>query len=374
MWLPRTAASRDPACQPPVVLHLAGTGDYSVTLQQLHAQRLAYLGVGSLLLVNPFYKPRRPASQKYSSLPHLSDLFLMGGSLILECWLLLRWLEDRGYSPLALHGVSLGGFMASLAASVYNRPLPLVPCLSWTSSSPCYVRGSLSDSLDWEVIRQQLAGDAAFRERIWPLIRDSGCPPRYRVPATFADPLQAAAKGDNGVDPNPAWLTDSIRSLGSLERLRSVYTSISDYGVGLFASGQRSRDDQTPTQDDIQMMNAMENKHRQQRHQPDTAEEKDVREFVTCLLDYFTHMGNFEPPVGPIYSLQALGDGYIPRDGVFPLTELWPDMHCRVVNGGHVNTIFMNLYFPTKPHDLRNIVLESMGLFDSALNKPRLRL
>jgi hypothetical protein len=56
---------------------------------------------------------------------------------------LLNWAEKQGLGPLCCHGISMGGHMASLAASAWPKPISLVPCLAWTSASVtfCQVRG-----------------------------------------------------------------------------------------------------------------------------------------------------------------------------------------------------------------------------------------
>lgn len=47
-----------------------------------------------------------------SSLKNVSDLFVMGGALILESTVLLRWLEREGYWPLGMTGISMGGYVS----------------------------------------------------------------------------------------------------------------------------------------------------------------------------------------------------------------------------------------------------------------------
>ncbi len=59
----------------------------------------------------------------------------MGGCLVTEGLVLMRWLEKLGYGPFALTGLSMGGHMASLASTVWPKPLALIPCLSWTTAA-----------------------------------------------------------------------------------------------------------------------------------------------------------------------------------------------------------------------------------------------
>ena len=65
----------------------------------------------------------------------------MGACLITEGLALMNWCERLGLGPLVLSGFSMGGHMASLTSTVYNKPLALVPCLSWTTAGPVFTRG-----------------------------------------------------------------------------------------------------------------------------------------------------------------------------------------------------------------------------------------
>ncbi len=47
-----------------------------------------------------------------SSLLNVSDLFVMGGALILESLALFHWCERHGLGPLAVTGISMGGFVS----------------------------------------------------------------------------------------------------------------------------------------------------------------------------------------------------------------------------------------------------------------------
>ena len=52
-----------------------------------------------------------------SSLHNVSDLFVMGGALVLESMALLHWCERQGYGPLGLTGISMGGHVSILNIS-----------------------------------------------------------------------------------------------------------------------------------------------------------------------------------------------------------------------------------------------------------------
>ena len=48
-----------------------------------------------------------------SQLHHVSDLFVMGLALMLECMSLLHWLEGMGLGPVGLTGISMGGHVSA---------------------------------------------------------------------------------------------------------------------------------------------------------------------------------------------------------------------------------------------------------------------
>lgn len=70
-------------------------------------------------------------ADRRSSLKNVSDLFVMGGALILESAVLLHWLEREGYGPLGMTGISMGGHVSPLlcAASLFIDPTMPAQCM-----------------------------------------------------------------------------------------------------------------------------------------------------------------------------------------------------------------------------------------------------
>ncbi|VDO70700.1 unnamed protein product [Schistosoma margrebowiei] len=96
-----------------VCVHFSGTGDHNYYRRRIFlANNLIKDGIASIILMNPFYSKRKPDDQQGSSLNFVSDLFIMGGALIMECSALLEWCERNGYGPFALHGISMGGYVS----------------------------------------------------------------------------------------------------------------------------------------------------------------------------------------------------------------------------------------------------------------------
>uniref|UniRef100_A0A0K8TRX4 Protein ABHD18 n=1 Tax=Tabanus bromius TaxID=304241 RepID=A0A0K8TRX4_TABBR len=152
----------------PMCIHLAGTGDHYFWRRRNFIAKplLREGGIGAIILENPFYGVRKPEDQVRSNLHNVSDIFVMGGCLILESLVLLKWCEKMGFGPLGITGLSMGGHMASLAATNWPKPLVLVPCLSWSTAASVFTQGVMSQSINWDILETQYFSDGNFRERL----------------------------------------------------------------------------------------------------------------------------------------------------------------------------------------------------------------
>lgn len=54
--------------------------------------------------------------------------------------------------------------MASLAATVWAKPLALVPCLSWTTAATVFTRGVMSKAVAWKALETEYYSDKNYRE------------------------------------------------------------------------------------------------------------------------------------------------------------------------------------------------------------------
>uniref|UniRef100_A0A3B3XCV0 Abhydrolase domain containing 18 n=1 Tax=Poecilia mexicana TaxID=48701 RepID=A0A3B3XCV0_9TELE len=166
----------------PVCIQLAGTGDHFFWRRRTLMARpmIKEAGMASLLLENPYYilyishGYRKPKDQLRSCLKNVSDLFVMGGALILESTVLLRWLEREGYWPLGMTGISMGGYMASLAVTNWPKPIPLIPCLSWSTASSVFTTGVLSRAVNWAELEKQYAVNSVYETEIIKLLEYCG--------------------------------------------------------------------------------------------------------------------------------------------------------------------------------------------------------
>lgn len=160
----------------PVCIHLAGTGDHHFWRRRTLMARpmIKEACMASLLLENPYYGCRKPKDQIRSCLKNVSDLFVMGGALVLESAALLHWLEREGYGPLGMTGISMGGHMASLAVTNWPKPLPLIPCLSWSTASAVFTTGVLSKAVNWRELEKQYYTQTVYEEEIIQMLEYCG--------------------------------------------------------------------------------------------------------------------------------------------------------------------------------------------------------
>ncbi|GMH45352.1 hypothetical protein BSKO_13309 [Bryopsis sp. KO-2023] len=132
------------------VLHLPGTGDHGFRRRLRLGYPLLKHGIASLILEGPFYGARRPDFQRGSKLRRVSDLFTLGRATIEESLSLLHWAEGKGFKPLGVSGLSMGGVHACMVASFYPGDLACCPILAPRSAAVAFCEGALQHGiLDW---------------------------------------------------------------------------------------------------------------------------------------------------------------------------------------------------------------------------------
>ncbi|XP_041653986.1 protein ABHD18 isoform X2 [Cheilinus undulatus] len=310
----------------PVCIQLAGTGDHYFWRRRTLMARpmVKEAAMASLLLENPYYGYRKPKDQLRSCLKNVSDLFVMGGALILESTVLLRWLQREGYWPLGMTGISMGGYMASLAVTNWPKPIPLVPCLSWSTASSVFTTGVLSRAVNWSELEKQYAVNSVYEEEIINLLEYCG-----------ADSFKTCQ--------------DLIKNHGSLDDLLTLSEDRSSSGQksgrGFMIGGDHvdhllsSVSSSGTTHDTVRSLNSSMLQGRKTASDSRPSLHKESISFMKGVMDECTHMANFSVPVDTslIIVVQAKEDAYIPRTGVLSLQEIWPQCEVRYLNGGHIS-------------------------------------
>lgn len=314
----------------PVCIHLAGTGDHFFWRRRTLIARpmIKEAGMASLLLENPYYGYRKPKDQIRSSLKNVSDLFVMGAALILESAALLHWLEREGYWPLGMTGVSMGGHMASLAVTNWPKPIPLIPCLSWSTASNVFTTGVLSKAVNWRELEKQYATHSVYEQEIIRMLEYCGTD-SFKMGQDFMknslsglelpdELLGLSAPRKDRVGLRSGGGADGVLIGGEGERLDQMLSAVSSGGPHL--NGLRGK-----------TVGAGSGR-RQSLH-------RESLDFMKGVMDECTHIANFSVPVDPslIIVIQAKEDAYIPRSGVRSLQEIWPGCEVRYLNGGHIS-------------------------------------
>ncbi|XP_031169671.1 protein ABHD18 isoform X2 [Sander lucioperca] len=328
----------------PVCIHLAGTGDHYFWRRRTLMARpmVKEAGMASLLLENPYYGYRKPKDQLRSSLKNVSDLFVMGGALILESTVLLRWLEREGYWPLGMTGISMGGYMASLAVTNWPKPIPLIPCLSWSTASSVFTTGVLSKAVNWRELEKQYAINSVYEEEIIKLLEYCGAD-SFKMGPEFAKNVDSSEhllvlSGDDratvGLNSKAGGEAEAGRGLfigGGLEggsaRVDQLLSSVNSSGMSL---------DTLPS---LLANNTLLGKKTDFAKCYRPSLHRESISFMKGVMDECTHMANFSVPVDTslIIVVQAKEDAYIPRTGVLSLQEIWPGCEVRYLNGGHIS-------------------------------------
>ncbi|XP_009889727.1 PREDICTED: uncharacterized protein C4orf29 homolog [Charadrius vociferus] len=331
----------------PVCIHLAGTGDHHFWRRRTLMARpmIKEACMASLLLENPYYGCRKPKDQLRSCLKNVSDLFVMGGALVLESAALLHWLEREGYGPLGMTGISMGGHMASLAVTNWPKPLPLIPCLSWSTASAVFTTGVLSKAVNWRELEKQYFTQTVYEEEIIQMLEYCGTD-SFKMGQDFVKNFPDSVDSLEDVDVTSTMFDlDSSNKTVSKEAVHSFTTSKST----LSASSERLLIQDAPKMQCINQTfstssNSNKNFTSQQGHKinkrrkSDTLQRESLR-FMKGVMDECTHVANFSVPVDPslIIVVQAKEDAYIPRTGVRSLQEIWPGCEIRYLDGGHVS-------------------------------------
>lgn len=61
--------------------------------------------------------------------------------------------------------------MASLAATNWPKPISLVPCLSWSTASPVFTQGVMSNSINWSLLQSQYFSDTMYQNDLAKMVK-----------------------------------------------------------------------------------------------------------------------------------------------------------------------------------------------------------
>lgn len=84
-------------------------------------------------------------------LRHVSDLFTLGRATIEESLSLLYWAKGKGFGPLGICGLSMGGVHSCMVAALYPENLACTPLLAPRSAAVAFCEGALQNGItNWQ--------------------------------------------------------------------------------------------------------------------------------------------------------------------------------------------------------------------------------
>jgi Alpha/beta hydrolase domain containing 18 len=117
------------------------------------ARKLARMGVGCMLIDNPFMGERKPRYQIDTVICRLSDYPLMIAACIEENRSILQWMNDYGMEKICATGVSQGGFTSAVAALRVDFPVGVVAVVPPNGVEDILRHGIPGRMLDWEALK-----------------------------------------------------------------------------------------------------------------------------------------------------------------------------------------------------------------------------
>ncbi|EZA47142.1 hypothetical protein X777_16607 [Ooceraea biroi] len=360
----------------PICLHLAGTGDHFFWRRRnlIAKPLLKESGIASILLENPFYGLRKPDDQKRSSLHNVCDIFIMGGCLIMESIILLNWCEQQGFGPLGITGLSMGGHMASLAATNWPKPISLVPCLSWSTASPVFTEGVMSASINWALLETQYFSDKIYKNDLAKMVKIIDQDDAFLAGQHFAKHYPASMKRVN-----------KLRKEYNNEKTNKDNNTVAENGTNSIDNIDNNKIDNNDNKISAQSEDKSENNKLQHQiaeekaaakifplnlisnrfksKDPNTLKgvcllpvpkhplfsdnkwrEHEALQFMRGIMDECTHLKNFETPVDTelIIAVCARNDAYVPRDHCMSLETIWPGAEIRYIDAGHVSAYLLH--------------------------------
>lgn len=316
----------------PMVIHLAGTGDHFFARRRVLMAKplLKETGIGSIILENPFYGTRKPVDQKRSALRNVSDIFVMGGCLILESIALFNWMKRSGFGPLGITGISMGGHNAALAGTSWNQPCSIIPCLSWTTASKSFTEGVMRESVSWDVLENEFSSfDDHSMQELCQLIHSPEFDANNELFRAGKQFVKDYPNGDLTLSQQPN--IDQTNNSVEMNELSTARDDLIQQQTLL-----NPKTGETLSRKDLNKLEAEKKEKLNLRRKADTIN------FMRGIMDECTHLGNFSRPIDPelAFVVTASRDGYVPQVGSIPLTDLWAGCtHTNIPDHGHVSAI-----------------------------------
>uniref|UniRef100_A0A8I3WMG8 Abhydrolase domain containing 18 n=1 Tax=Callithrix jacchus TaxID=9483 RepID=A0A8I3WMG8_CALJA len=249
------------------------------------------------------------------------------------------------YRPVCIHLAGTGDHMASLAVSNWPKPMPLIPCLSWSTASGVFTTGVLSKSINWRELEKQYYTQTVYEEEIIHMLEYCGTD-SFKMGQEFVKRFTSSADKLTNLNLVSRTInldiTDQVVSQKPVDCHNSSKTSVSATSEGLLLQDTSKIEcfNQTLSTNKSSYTSCNpQSYHLLSKEQRRNSLRKESLIFMKGVMDECTHVANFSVPVDPslIIVVQAKEDAYIPRTGVRSLQEIWPGCEIRYLEGGHIS-------------------------------------
>lgn len=226
--------------------------------------------------------------------------------------------------------------MASLAATVWPKPLVLVPCLSWSTAAAVFTEGVMSQSINWDMLETQYYADGNYNDRLAKMVTiiDESFLAGQSFARNFKQSLTTLNHDLEHVKMNPDYdVTNGNGRTKSNSRILEIYRQIEE----LNKETMREQSSHTTTEQ------AAEIALKKSSEPIDTTKvnwwEREALQFMRGVMDECTHLKNFTVPYDTslITAVCAKDDAYVPRTGCSSLEEIWPGIQVKYIDAGHVS-------------------------------------
>ncbi|XP_033071119.1 protein ABHD18 isoform X3 [Trachypithecus francoisi] len=249
------------------------------------------------------------------------------------------------YRPVCIHLAGTGDHMASLAVSNWPKPMPLIPCLSWSTASGVFTTGVLSKSINWRELEKQYYTQTVYEEEIIHMLEYCGTD-SFKMGQEFVKCFTSSTDKLTNLNLVSRTLnldiTNQVVSQKPADCHNSSKTSVSATSEGLLlqdTSKMKCFNQTLSTNKSSYTSCNPQSYHLLSKQQRRNNLRKESLIFMKGVMDECTHVANFSVPVDPslIIVVQAKEDAYIPRTGVRSLQEIWPGCEIRYLEGGHIS-------------------------------------
>ncbi len=130
---------------------MASWNDQSWDTRTSFATRLAGDDIGSVLLMNPYYGPRRPGSRNGQPIATVADFGIMGRAAVIEGVAVLRALAADG-TPVGVAGYSMGANIGAMVSAATDFPVATAALAVSHSPAPVFLAGPPGRAVAWDAL------------------------------------------------------------------------------------------------------------------------------------------------------------------------------------------------------------------------------